>query len=215
MTVSLPARLADVFRSLRSGKHICRDDIALHRDLERNEELYHALFLALGYELVHHGQGFYYFKGDNYLSSQRLQAISLFVLILFQDLEDKKFQESDGAWERRLLTRSFAINELPHFQTPQRRSLMFAVGVTAETLHEKVLRPLVRYGLSDMVGAEQFRFRSAIYRFVDVCMQFAEADLIAVATADGEEPLAVAVGPVVVGQADPTAAEEDQEEDEA
>ena len=210
MTVSLPARLAVVFRSLRNGKHICRDDIAEYRDLERNEELYRALFLGLGYELVHHGQGFYYFKGDNNLSSQRLQAISLFVLILFQDLEDKKFQESDGAWERRLLTRSFATNELPHFQTPQRRNLMFAVGVTADTLHERILRPLVRYGLSEMVGTEQFRFRSPIYRFVDVCMQFAEADLNAVATADGDEPVA---GPAVISQADSTAAEEDEEEE--
>lgn len=214
MPLSLPTRLAAVFRSLRNGKHICRDDIAEHRDLERNEELYRALFLGLGYELVHHGQGFYYFKGDNHLSSQRLQAISLFVLILFQDLEDNKFQESDGAWERRLLTRSFAINELPHFQTPQRRSLMFAVGVTADTLHEKVLRPLVRYGLSEMVGTEQFRFRSPIYRFVDVCMQFAEADLDAVAAADGEEPVAVAVEPAVISQTDSTVAEEDQKEDE-
>jgi chromosome condensin MukBEF MukE localization factor len=212
MTVGLPARLAAVFRSLRNGKHICWDDHAEYRDLERNEELYRALFLGLGYELVHHGQGFYYFKGDNSLSSQRLQAISLFVLILFQDLEDKKFQEADGAWERRLLTRSFAINELPHFQTPQRRSLMFTVGVTLDTLQDRVFKPLVRYGMLEMVGAEQFRFRSPIYRFVDVCMQFADADLNVVATADGNELIA---GPAAASRADSPAAEDDGEEDEA
>lgn len=214
MTTSLPARLADVFRSLRSGKHICHDDIAEYRDLDRNEELYRALFQGLGYELVHHGQGFYYFKGDNYLSSLRLQAISLFVLVLFQDLEDKKFQESDGAWERRLLMRTFGINELPHFQTSQRRSLMYAVGVTPDTLHDKVLRPLVRYGMLEMAGTEQFRFRSPIYRFVDLCMQFAESDLHAVATAtDGEE--SIAVPSVDKSDADVTSAEGDAEEDEA
>lgn len=175
-TVDLPARLAEVFRSLRSGKHISRDDVADYRDLDRNEELYRALFAGLGYELVHHGQGFYYFKGSNQLSTQRMQAIAIFVLILFQDLEDKKFQDADRAWERKLLLRAFAINELPHFQTAQRRSMLLTVGVTPETLHEKVLRPMARYGMLEMTGPEHFQFRSPIYRFVDVCMKFAEDD---------------------------------------
>lgn len=174
--VDLPARLAEVFRSLRSGKHISRDDVADYRDLDRNEEMYRALFSGLGYELVHHGQGFYYFKGSNQLSTQRMQAIALFVLILFQDLEDKKFQDADRAWERKLLLRAFAINELPHFQTTQRRSMLLTVGVTPESLQEKVLRPMARYGMLEMTGPEHFQFRSPIYRFVDVCMKFAEDD---------------------------------------
>lgn len=174
--VDLPERLAEVFRALRSGKHISRDDVADYRDLDRNEEMYRALFAGLGYELVHHGQGFYYFKGPNQLSTQRMQAISLFVLILFQDLEDKKFQDADRAWERKLLLRAIAINELPHFQTAQRRSMLLTVGVTPESLHEKVLRPMARYGMLEMTGPEHFQFRSPIYRFVDVCMKFADDD---------------------------------------
>lgn len=174
--VDLPERLADVFRSLRSGKHISRDDLADYRDIDRNEELYRALFAGLGYELVHHGQGFYYFKGANQLSTQRMQAITLFVLILFQDLEDKKFQEADRAWERKLLLQAFGINELPHFQTAQRRSMLLTAGVTPETLHEKVLRPMARYGMLELVGPDHFQFRSPIYRFVDACMTFADDD---------------------------------------
>lgn len=150
--------------------------MAEFRDLDRNEEQYRALFQGLGYELVHHGQGFYYFRGGNSLTTQRLRAVTLFTLILFQDLEDKKFQEANRAWERMLLTRVFGINELPHFETPQRRSLMFHVGVTPETLHEKVLRPMARLGMLEMIGSEQFQFRSPIYRFVDLCMQFANED---------------------------------------
>ncbi len=165
-----------MFRSLRSGRHICRDDVADYRDLERNEELYQWLFRGLGYELVHHGQGFYYFKGDNSLSTQRLQGITLFMLILLQDLEDKKFRDADRAWERRLLTRSFQVNDLPHFQTAQRRSLLYAVGVTPDTLHEKVFRPMSRYGILEMTDPDGFRFRPPVYRFVDLCMQFAEED---------------------------------------
>jgi hypothetical protein len=175
-TVELPVRLAEVFRSLRNGKHICRDDVVDYRDLDRNEEQYCALFAGLGYELVHHGQGFYYFKGGNQLSTQRLQAITLFMLILFQDLEDRKFQEADRVWERTLLTRLFGVNELPHFQTAQRRSMLLTVGVTPETLYDKVLRPMARYGLLEMTGADRFQFRSPIYRFVDLCMKFADDD---------------------------------------
>jgi chromosome condensin MukBEF MukE localization factor len=174
LTVNLPERLAEVFRSLRSGRHICRDDIADYRDLERNEDLYQALLAGLGYELVHHGQGFYYLKGGNTLTTQRLQAITLFMLILFQDLEDKKFQEADRSWERSLLTRTFSVNELPHFQTSQRRSMLYTVGVTADTLQEKVLRSMIRMGMLEMVGPDRFQFRSPVYRFVDVCMRFAD-----------------------------------------
>ncbi len=176
MMTDLPERLAEVFRSLRTGRHICRDDVADYRDLDRNEERYRALFQGLGYELVHHGQGFYYFKGGNYLSTQRLQAITLFMLILFQDLEDKKFQEADRAWERKLLTRVFSVNELPHFQTSQRRSMLFTVGVTSDTLHDKVLRPMVRYGMLEMTASDRFQFRSPVYRFVDLCMRFADEE---------------------------------------
>lgn len=150
--------------------------MADYRDLERNEDLYRALLGGLGYELVHHGQGFYYLKGGNYLSTQRLQAITLFVLILFQDLEDKKFQNADRSWERLLLTRTFDVNELPHFQTPQRRSMLFTLGVTAETLAERVLRPMARFGMLEMVGVNNIQFRSPVYRFIDLCMKIADED---------------------------------------
>lgn len=172
--IVLPARLADVFRALKSGKHICRDDFADFRDVEKNEDLYRTLFAGLGYELIHHGQGFYYFKGGNQLSTLRLQAMALFVFILFQDLEDKKFQDAERMWERKLLTRSFNIAELPHFQTSQRRSLLFSLGVTPETLYEKVLKPMVRYGMLEMTGTDHFQFRSPIYRFIDLCLAMAE-----------------------------------------
>ncbi|MDB5389033.1 MAG: hypothetical protein JWM11_4679 [Planctomycetaceae bacterium] len=174
----LPARLAEVFRSLRSGRHICREDHADFRDLERNEDLYQILLRGLGYELVLHGQGFYYLKGGNSLSTQRIQAITLFMLILFQELESKKFQDIERSWERTLLTRILNISELPHFQTSQRRSMLFTLGVTAETLQEKVLRPMSRFGIIEMISSDRFRFRSPVYRFVDLCMRIADEERI-------------------------------------
>lgn len=165
-----------MFRLLRNGRHICREDGADYRDLERNEEQYSALFHALGYKLIHHGQGFYYFEGRNYLSTQRLQAITLFTLILFQDLEDKKFQGPERAWERNLLGRIFRVVELPHFETSKRRSMLHAVNVTQETLHEKVFKPMIRYGMLEMIGPDQFHFRAPIYRFVELCMQLGQKE---------------------------------------
>lgn len=203
-----------MFRSLRSGKHISRDDVADYPDLDRNEEMYRALFAGLGYELVHHGQGFYYFKGSNQLSTQRMQAIALFVLILFQDLEDKKFQDADRAWERKLLLRAFAINELPHFQTAQRRSMLLTVGVTPETLQEKVLRPMARYGMLEMTGPEHFQFHSPIYRFVDVCMKFAEDDWN-VSPAAPENPLQTQPAPDDEIESTLLAADDSDEESES
>jgi chromosome condensin MukBEF MukE localization factor len=172
----LPEKLAEVFRSLRSSRHICRDDGVLYRDLEFHEENYQVIFAGLGYELIHHGQGFYYLKGGSTLTSQRLQAVALFMLILFQDLEDKKFQETTRGWERTLLDRVFRLDDLPHFATAQRRNMMYTVGVTAETLQYKVIRPLSMLGMLQVLPEGQFQFRPPVYRFIDLCLLFSGDD---------------------------------------
>ncbi len=58
-----------------------------------------------------------------------MRAALVFLLILFQDLDEKKFQSDERAWERTLLRRTFRIAELPHFHTAQRRAMMSAVDV--------------------------------------------------------------------------------------
>ena len=133
----MPKQLAQVFRLLRQGKHVCRDDGAVFRDLERHEGRYRVVFQALGYQLIRHDRGFYYFQGDNTLPTVRLQAVTLFVLILFQELEEKKFQEPDRAWEKLLTSRIFHVDELPHFATARRRDLMQSVGVSRIASTEK------------------------------------------------------------------------------
>jgi chromosome condensin MukBEF MukE localization factor len=171
---ALPERLATVFRLLRKGRHICRDDGADYRDLAHNEEPYRVLFQGLGYTLVHHGQGFFFFEGTQNLTSQRLQSITLFMLILFQDLEDRKFQGADRAWERSLLSKVFNLDDLPHFHTSQRRSMMLSLNITKDALHEKVLQPMSRMGMLDLIGTNHFHFRSPVYRFIDLCIRFAD-----------------------------------------
>jgi hypothetical protein len=171
----LSETLKVVFKSLKGGRHICRDDMVEYRDIAHHEEQYRCLFRALGYELVYHGQGFFYFKGGNRLPTQRLQRIALFCLILFQHLEETKFKEADRGWIDKLVNRTFDINnELPHFSTSQRKSMLASLGVTdVESLRNKVLQPMAQMGMLDSQG-NLFRFRSPIYRLVDLCMELAD-----------------------------------------
>ena len=177
-TVAIPERLAVVFSKLRRGRHISRQDAEDFQDLSQNRDAYTLLLHNLGYELVCHPQEFFYVEGNAQVLGERLRAVTLFMLILFQHLEDNKFREAARAWERTLLERPFDVSELPHFTTSApRRALMERVGVTADALHKKVLRQLEQWGMLDFVSQGKFYFRSPVYRFVDLCEQYATQGL--------------------------------------
>jgi hypothetical protein len=193
---ALPDQLAEVFRSLRMGKHLCRDDGVIYRDLEQNEANYRLILERLGYELVCHGKGFYYLQGGGALSSQRLECLTIFMLLLFQDMEDRKFENRERMWEKTLLSRVFSVSELPHFATAEKRKMMSAVGVTPDSLSKKVMKVLASLGMLELMPQGQFRFRAPVYRFVDLCLQYAseewakqgQAEAVAAASATEQAP---------------------------
>lgn len=158
---------------LRTGRHICVEDGANYRIVEQEEDRYRTVLEGLGYELVHHAQGFYYLKGGRTFSSRGLQSITLFVFLLFQHLEDNKQAEPDHTWMRSLTTKRFVIDELPHFGTVQHRTMMASLDLTPATLYQRVLRVLQQLGVLEFIDDGSFRFRSPIYRFVDLCMAYA------------------------------------------
>lgn len=172
-TATLPTRLASVFRLLRSGRHLSREDNADFLDLDRNHEQYSHLLSGLGYELRHHPQGFYYLEGSGAVRAKGMRAALVFLLILFQDLDEKKFQSEERVWERTLLRRSFRIAELPHFHTAQRRAMMSAVAVDEVGL-TRVLQFLERLGVVQMLPEGQFAFFAPVHRFIDLCVRYAE-----------------------------------------
>lgn len=172
-TATLPPRLASVFRLLRSGRHLSREDDADFLDLDRNAEQYSHLLSGLGYQLRHHPQGFYYLEGSGAVRAERMRAALVFLLILFQDLDEKKFQSEDRAWERTLLRRSFRIAELPHFHTAQRRAMMSAVDIDEAGL-TRVLQFLERLGVVQLLPEGQFGFLAPVHRFIDLCVHYAE-----------------------------------------
>lgn len=171
-----PTQLASVFRLLRSGRHLCVEDKADFRDLQTHFDQYESIFLALGYNLERHHQNFFYFGGGSTLATKGLQSITLFMLILFQHLDDNKFSDPDRAWQQTLTNRLFTIDELPHFDTVQRRSLMFSLDITQDNLRDKVLRNLNRLGFINLIGSKQFQFRAPVYRFVELCLDYANLD---------------------------------------
>lgn len=173
---ALPKRLAEVFRLLRTGRHICVEDGAVYRDLDNDEERYQVVLAGLGFELVHHAQGFYYLKGGPSLTSRRLQAVTFFVLVLFQDLEEHKLQDNPRGWVQTLTNRVFDIESLPHFGTTQLRELMARLGVAKDTLRTQVLGPLKSLGMISMRDDGHFRFCPPIYRFVDLTLEYADHD---------------------------------------
>lgn len=170
---ALPQKLAEIFRLLRIGRHICVEDGPVYRTLEQEEDRYRTVLEGLGYELVHHAQGFYYLKGGRTFSSRGLQSITMFVFLLFQHLEDSKQAEPDHTWIRSLTSRRFVIDELPLFGTVQHRTMMAKLDLTPATLRQRVLRVLQQLGMLEFVDERSFCFRSPIYRFVDLCMAYA------------------------------------------
>lgn len=207
---SFPPQLAKVFIALRKGKHVSVEDGVEFRDLTQNQDQYTAILGALGYKLVKHHQNFFYLRGGNDLNTKGLRSVSLFLLILFQHLEDTKFDDPQRSWEKHLLERIFRIDDLPHFETVARRSLMYQLDLTPENLREKVLRTMNRLGFITLIGQSQFRFRSPVYRFVEVCLNFADVDLeepdvVDEATSPGQHPAdeATSPGQQVVDEASP------------
>jgi hypothetical protein len=168
----LPARLASVFRSLRRGRHLSRGDGADFFDLDRNQAEYERLLAGLGYVLRRHPQGFYYLEGPGAMRAERVRSAVVFLLIMFQDLEERKFQSGDRSWEKTLLTRAFRVAELPHFHTAQRRAMMSAVDVGEAELG-RVLALLERLGVARLLPEGQFEFLPPVHRFIDLCVKYA------------------------------------------
>lgn len=145
------------------------------------------IFAALGYDLHYHPQDFFFLSGGHMLNAKNLQAAALSVFIVFQDLEDKKFQSETRQWQATLTTRLFTISELPHFATGQRRRMMTNVGVEQDNLRE-VIHTLRKLGMLESLSSDTFRFRPGIHRFIDLCLEMADRDdLVLPATNDQSE----------------------------
>ena len=161
--------LKRIFDDLRRGKHLAEGDGPHVHALRENAEAYTRLFDALGFALVQHPRGFFYFAADPSSNvTDQAGRMAVFTFILVESLADQGKQV-----EETLMTHIFNVNELPHLATDRFVAYMRDVGVTSLDDIRQVLKNMRRLGFAQMVGDDLFRFRTPAYRFLDLCSELA------------------------------------------
>lgn len=157
--------LPELFDKLRSGRHLCADDGPVYLSLRAEYSTYRMLFGALGFELIEHERGFYYFRSTEELGKEATQlAVFFFVLV-----------EAWGDAGKDLAVTAFdpgghALSDLPHMSRDSWRRCMAEAGVgTTDELGRVVLR-LERLGFTERIAEDRFRFRPPAWRFLDLCL---------------------------------------------
>ena len=169
-TVVLPARLADAFKALRKGRHLCRTDGPVWFDLREHADDYRVIFSALGYTLADHPRGFYYFAQGQQARPDILSRLVYFFACLFADLEQGRFGSDQGRWVDALTDQTFDLSALSQsmFAANDRQRVFDQLGVTKETFEKVVIAAVVRYGIATKPDSGRLRFRESVYRFVEL-----------------------------------------------
>lgn len=162
-------QLADLFRALRDGRHLCLEDGPLFSALEQHADAFQRLFLALGYRLESHRKGIYYFRGDGGVSDTA-RRFCVFTWILVEHLGD----QGEGI-EEALFTNAFRLDELPHLQTDRYLQTMAELGVSDVDGVARLLTSMERFGFAAVDG-DRVRFRRPLYRVVDLCLRVLDDD---------------------------------------
>lgn len=159
--------LAEIFESLRRGKHLSVRDRDLFHALKRQSSKYEAIFAKLGFKLVHHPRDFFYFfDTSNFTELSARMAVFMFILV--ESLADK-----GDSVEETVLTRRFTYKDLPHLQGERCQTYMREAGVTTPEDLAKIVQTMERFGFARRMDEESFVFEVSIYRFLDLCMEMA------------------------------------------
>jgi hypothetical protein len=159
-------RLSDLFDKLRSGRHLCADDGPLYLALRADYAAHRELFAALGFDLVEHERGFYYFRSDAELGKEATElAVFFFVLVeAWGDAgKDIAFTAFDPG--------GLVIADLPHMSRESWRRCMAEAGVSSPEELADTVRKLERYGFAERIDELRFRFRTPAWRFIDLCAE--------------------------------------------
>jgi hypothetical protein len=157
--------LSDVFDALRRGQHLCAEDGKPYWALRENLAAYQDLLHHLGFRLEAHPRDFFYLRGRDSLSPQA-SRMAVFVFILIESLADQGEPVVDT-----LMTRTFAIPELPHLQGARYRAYLKEAGTGSEEELRGIVRQLERFGFARRLTDDTFRFRTPAYRFFDLCIE--------------------------------------------
>ena len=185
--------LQQVFQELRRGRHISPSDGPIFLALKNSFGAFRQLFDRLGFRLEAHPRGFYYFHGTGNLSD-RSERMALFMFILIEWLSDQGEPVEDA-----LVSRDFMLKELPHLTTERYSEYLKELGIKDEEGLRDILRLMERYGFLERSGADTFRFKMPVFRFVDLCHAILEehgrGDIKALGPADEGEDMEEIEGP--------------------
>jgi len=99
--------------------------------------------------------------------------MAVFVFILIESLSDQGEPVVDT-----LMTRVFAISDLPHLKSARYRAYLKEAGASGEEDMLKIVSSLERFGFVQRSTDESFTFRTPAYRFFDVCIEILNRDEI-------------------------------------
>ncbi|MCB9609608.1 MAG: hypothetical protein H6716_23655 [Polyangiaceae bacterium] len=158
--------LQEMFNHLRGGRHLSIHDGPVYLAVRADYGQYRMLFGALGFDLVEHDRGFYYFQSGEDLGKEATQLVVFFFVLVEawgdagHDLEAVAFDPG-----------GHAVAELPHFSRESWRACMSEAGVPNEAELANVVKKLDRYGFAERLSDDRFRFLSPAWRFFDVCRE--------------------------------------------
>lgn len=158
-------RLDEIFDALRKGRHLASEDADLYFDLHNNEAAFTELFARLGFELIKHPRGFYYFKGDTDISDTTAR-MAVFMFVLVETLADV-----GASVEEQIMTSLFFVEKLEHLRRERYRDIMLEAGIPTEEDLRQTLRTMERFGFLKMESPDSFRFKVPSYRFLDLCLE--------------------------------------------
>src|SRR3954468_112804 len=151
--------LTEVFDRLRGGRHLCADDgavfIALHADCES----YATLFKSIGFDLIKHDHGFYYFGAETDLGKEATQ-LSVFFFVLVESWSDAGRDIEASAFD----PAGHRISELPHLSRESWRQCLAEAGIQSETELADLVKRMDRYGFTARIDEDRFRFRTPAWR---------------------------------------------------
>ena len=162
-------RLAEIFRLLRDGRHLCLEDGEPYAAIEQNPDGFTALFAALGYTLEAHRKGIYYFRGDAAVS-ETARKFAVFTFILVEHLGD-----AGRGIEQALFGQDWAVGDLPHLRTERYRETMAEVGILGPDDLARMLGSMKRFGFAELINEDRVRFRRPFYRLLDLCTRVLDA----------------------------------------
>jgi chromosome condensin MukBEF MukE localization factor len=159
--------MAEVFETLRRGKHISMRAGDLFHALKKHESPYEKLFAKLGFKMIHHTRDFFYFRdSSNFTDLSAKMAVFMFILVEY-------LADQGDAVEDTVMTRRFSYQDLPHLHGERYQTYMREAGVSTPDELAAVVRTMERFGFTRRMDSETFTFEVAIYRFLDLCMEMA------------------------------------------